>query len=157
MDIGSRLKIARSAIGYTLQQAGEESGIGISSLSEFENSKREPKFSQLSTLARVYRKSVDFFLSDQIVAESLLLWRGEPGDEEEKKRIEARFCQLCEQYHRLELCTGQVRRSDLPKPRTSNVNDFGFSQAESFARDVQKEFALGEIPGASLKQVLALQ
>lgn len=154
MDIGNRLKIARSAIGYTLQQAGEESGIGISSLSEFENSKREPKFSQLSTLARVYRKSVDFFLSDQVVAESLLLWRDEPDAEEEKKRIEARFRQLCEQYHRLELCTGQIRRSDLPKSEISDVHNFGFPQAESFAHEVQKKFALGEIPGASLKQVL---
>jgi transcriptional regulator with XRE-family HTH domain len=50
MDIGQRLKIARESIGYTLEKASQESGIGQSSLSEFENNKREPKFSHLSKL-----------------------------------------------------------------------------------------------------------
>ena len=40
MNIGERLKIARNAIGYTLEKASQESGIGQSSLSEFENDKR---------------------------------------------------------------------------------------------------------------------
>ena len=46
MDIGARLKIARDAIGYTLKKAAQESGVGESSISEFENNRREPRFSQ---------------------------------------------------------------------------------------------------------------
>ena len=37
MDIGSRLKTARKAIGYTIEKASTISEIGQSSISEFEN------------------------------------------------------------------------------------------------------------------------
>jgi len=40
MDIGRRLRIAREAIGYTQRKAAEASGIGESSISEFEKGKR---------------------------------------------------------------------------------------------------------------------
>ena len=53
MDIGNRLKIARKAIGYKQQKVSELTDIGVSSLSEFENNEREPKFSQLSKLAEI--------------------------------------------------------------------------------------------------------
>ena len=79
MQIGQRLKIAREASGYTIQKASREVGIGESSISEFENSKREPKFSQLAKLAEAYRKSVEFFLADGPVAQNVMLWREKPS------------------------------------------------------------------------------
>jgi transcriptional regulator with XRE-family HTH domain len=78
MQIGARLKIARDAIGYTLRKASEETGIGESSISEFENSKREPKFSQLSKLAEIYKRSIEFFLTDAPLIENVVLWRDKP-------------------------------------------------------------------------------
>ena len=102
MDIGRRLKIAREAIGYTQAKAAQESGIGKSSISDFEKSKREPKFSQLSKLAEVYRKTIEFFLIDKLPAENLMLWREAPSTDEEIKKTEAEFQQLCEQYRNLE-------------------------------------------------------
>lgn len=153
MDIGRRLKIAREAIGYTLEKVEQESGIGASSLSEFENEKREPKFSQLSRLAEVYKKSIEFFLTDETIIENIMLWR-DPPREDEKKRIESDFAQLCEQYHNLELCTGERRTVRLPQPDVTNPEDFNFPQAESFARKVQKELCLGDIPSTSLKRIL---
>ena len=63
MEIGKRLKKARKDIGYTLKKVASESDIGESSLSDFENSKREPKFYQLSKLAEIYRKPVEFFFA----------------------------------------------------------------------------------------------
>jgi len=44
MQIGDRLRAARRAAGYTLERVARETGIGASSLSEFENDKREPRF-----------------------------------------------------------------------------------------------------------------
>jgi len=153
MDIGRRLKDARDAIGYTLEKAEKESGIGASSLSEFENGKREPKFSQLAKLAEVYKRSIDFFLTDKLPAEPVMLWRDPPG-EDERKKIESDFTQLCEQYHNLELCTGERIPVKLPQPDITNPEDFSFHQAESFARKTQKELCLGDIPSASLKRIL---
>ena len=154
MDIGKRLKIAREAIGYTLQRAAEESGIGKSSISEFENAKREPKFSHLSRLAQAYRRTIDFFLADKLPVEEFMLWRKEPDSEQEKKRVEAEFRQLCEQYHRLELCTGQVPKATLPMSDVSEPEDFGYRQAGLLAEKAQREFLLGDVPSASLKRLL---
>lgn len=156
MDIAGRLKIARNATGYTLEKVEKESRglIGKSSLSEFENGKREPSFSQLSKLAEIYRKTVDFFLADTISEEAVPLWRDEPATEEERKETEARFRQLCEQYHRLEICTGQVRKANLPKPDTIERESFDYAQAGKLAEKVQRELLPGDVPSSSLKQIL---
>jgi len=153
MDIGARLKIAREAVGYTLERAEKESGIGTSSLSEFENKKREPKFSQLSRLAEVYKKSIEFFLTKEPVVENVMLWRNPPEDGE-RKSIESDFTQLCKQYHNLELCTGERKTAVLPQPDIANPEQFSWPQAELFARKVQNELCLGDIPSTSLKKVL---
>ncbi len=154
MDIGKRLKIARDAIGYTLKEVSEKVGIGESSLSEFENSRREPKFSQLSRLAEVYMKTADFFLSDKPPSQEVVLWRDKPSTEEERKQIEARFKQLCEQYRKLEFCTYEIKTANLPKSDFKASSQFNFDQAELLAVKVQSEFCLGEIPALSLKQTL---
>jgi Zn-dependent peptidase ImmA (M78 family)/DNA-binding XRE family transcriptional regulator len=153
MQIGERLRIAREAIGFTLERAAKESGIGASSLSEFENDKREPKFSHLSKLAEVYRKTVEFFLTDDAIIQDTMLWRDKPGAEEGKK-TEAEFRQLCDQYRRLEVLTDEVRQCKLPKPDMAKPEDFGFKQAELFAKEARKWFHLGEVPIASLKRIL---
>jgi Zn-dependent peptidase ImmA (M78 family)/DNA-binding XRE family transcriptional regulator len=154
MDIGQRLKIAREAIGYTQAKAAQESRIGESSISDFENSKREPKFSQLSKLAEVYRKSVEFFLADKLPAESVMLWRDEPNTDEERKKTEAEFHQLCEQYRNLEILMDEVKGPKLPQPDVAKPEEFCYKQANLLAEKTQREFLLGDIPSMSLKQTL---
>ena len=154
MQIGERLRIAREAIGFTLEKAAKESGIGASSISEFENDKREPKFSHLSKLAEVYKRHIDFFLTAKLPAEPAMLWRDGPGNFEEMKETEAEFRRLCQQYHRLESCTAEMRRATLPQPSITNPDQFSWPQAELFARKVQNELCLGDVPSASLKKIL---
>jgi len=154
MDIGRKLESARKAIGYTQEKAALESGIGKSSICEFEKSKREPKFSQLAKLAEVYRKTVDFFLSDESPVENLMLWRDAPSIEEEIKQTEAEFRQLCEQYHKLELLMGQKRSVRLPQPEVTMPEEFDYNQANLLAEKTRNEFQLGDIPSMSLKQTL---
>jgi XRE family transcriptional regulator, fatty acid utilization regulator len=154
MDIGIRLKIAREAIGYTLERAEKESGIGASSLSEFENEKREPKFSQLSKLAEIYKRTIDFFLTDEPITDPIMLWRDGPSSIEEKRETEIEFQRLCQQYHKLELCTRESRKVAFPQADIANSEQFSWPQAELFARKVQKELCLGDIPSTCLKKVL---
>ena len=154
MDIGARLRAARDAIGYTIEKVSQESGIGQSSISEFENDRREPKFSQLSRLAEVYRRPVDFFLTDSLLAEPIMLWRDGPGNAEELKETEAEFRRLCQQYHKLELCTAETRKAALPQPDVDNPDQFSWPQAESFARKIHNYLCLGDIPSTSLKKIL---
>jgi Zn-dependent peptidase ImmA (M78 family)/DNA-binding XRE family transcriptional regulator len=153
MEIGKRLKKAREAIGYTQKKAADESGIGESSLSEFENSKREPKFYQLSKLAQVYRKSVDFFFADTLPAEDMMLWRAKP-EEQLVGQTESEFRQLCRQYHSLEVCMDQAQKIVLPQSTVTRPEDFDYKQASRFAEKVQRDFLLGDVPSTSLKQIL---
>ncbi len=157
MDIGRKLESARKAIGYTLEKASEKSGISAPTISAYEHcgtpTGREPKFSQLSKLAEVYRKTIDFFLSDEPFIEDTVLWRDSP-DSEESMKIEAEFKQLCEQYHRLEVLTDEVKKCTLPKPDISNPEEFTFRQAEQFAKKALKWFHLDDVPIASLKRLL---
>lgn len=156
MNFGERLKIARNTIGYTLEKAAKESGIGESSISEFENGRREPKFSHLSKLAEVYRRSIDFFLSDKLPVEPIMLWRDGPSRSEEKMETEAEFRRLCQQYHKLELCTAEMHKAAFPQPDVdiANAEQFSWPHAESFARKVHNDLCLGDIPSVSLKRIL---
>jgi len=154
MDIGRRLKIARKAIGYTLEKVEHETGIAKSALSNFETGQREPKFSQLSKLAEVYRKTIEFFLADEPPIEDVVLWRDPPSADEEMKETEAEFRQLCQQYHTLEVVTGEVRKVKLPEPDVTGSDEFDYRQANLLAQMTQREFLLGDIPSTSLKQTL---
>jgi Zn-dependent peptidase ImmA (M78 family)/transcriptional regulator with XRE-family HTH domain len=153
MQIGERLRIARKAIGYTLEKVAEGTGIGQSSLCEFENGKREPRFSQLSRLAEFYRRSVDFFLSDNAVVEEVMLWRDPPPQDEQIKGTEAEFRRLCEQSHRLELLWGEPKDPGFAQAKGA-PEGFTFKESTRLAEDFQKRFLPGEIPSASLRQVL---
>jgi len=154
VNIGKRLKIARNAIGYTLERVSQDSGIGQSSINEFEHDKREPKFSQLSKLADVYKKKIEFFLTDKPIIEKVMLWRDKPSAEEEKKKTEEEFYQLCERYCDLEILMDEVRKPKLPVPDITESEKFDYDQAELFAKKVQEKFRLGDVPIASLKQIL---
>lgn len=154
MNIGKRLKIARNAIGYTLERVSQDSGIGQSSINEFEHDKREPKFSQLSKLADVYKKKIEFFLTDKPIIEKVMLWRDKPSAKEEKKKTEEEFYQLCERYCDLEILMDEVRQPKLPVSDITEPERFDYDQAELFAKKVQEKFRLGDVPIASLKQIL---
>jgi Zn-dependent peptidase ImmA (M78 family)/transcriptional regulator with XRE-family HTH domain len=154
MGIGQRLKTARETIGYTQRKVSELTGVGESSISEFENNEREPKFSQLSKLAEAYKRSIDFFLTDSSPDEPIMLWRGGPENVEELKETEAEFRRLCQQYHKLELCTAETHKAVFPQPDVANPDQFSWPQAESFARKVHNYLCLGDIPSTSLKKIL---
>jgi len=153
MQLGRRLRLARNAIGYTLERAATETGIGQSSLSEFENDKREPKFSQLSRLAEFYKRSIEFFLSDEPLIEDVMLWRDGPSQEEQTKKTEAEFRQLCEQYHKLELLMGESKAVNLPQAQGARET-FSFKDASRLAERFQEQFLHSEIPSTSIRQVL---
>ncbi len=152
MDIGNRLSKAREAVGYTQKAVSEKTGIGESSLSDYENNKREPRFSELSRLAELYKRSIDFFLTDKPIVENVMLWRRNP-DTKKKKDTEAEFRQFCQQYQRLEVIMNEVKETELPYAK-GKAEDFSFTQADHLAEKARNEFQLGDIPSASLKQTL---
>jgi XRE family transcriptional regulator, fatty acid utilization regulator len=152
MPIHDRLKYARQRAGLTGTQVRERADIGESSLSDFENGKREPSLSQLQKLAGVYRRSVAFFLADGPVApEPAVLWRMRPSKDAEE--IEVRFLRLCEQYHNLEVWCDEHIPSCLPRA-TGDASLFDFRRTKVLAKEVRDHLQLGDRPGQSLLRVL---
>jgi len=152
MGLGERLRIARTAVGLTLEQVAEKSGLGISSLSEFETEKREPRLSQLSVLGRIYFRSLQYFLSDSPEKREVVLWRSKPS-ESEARVVGARFKELCERFHNLEVWCEEQIRHDLPTTQRTQ-GQFGYPHAEALASQFRKALELGARPGCELLRIL---
>jgi XRE family transcriptional regulator, fatty acid utilization regulator len=151
MNLGGRLKNARESLKLTLAEAKAQTGIGESSLSDFENGKREPSLTQLHVLASAYRRSLSFFLAETSLLSEMILWRKRPHEGAEK--VEALFRQLCERYRNLEVWTGDVRNAYLPESKVP-AEKFGYGEAAALAKSFRASLQLGEHPGPSLLPVL---
>lgn len=147
--MAEKLKYAKRRAQLTGAQVEKATGIGRSSLSEFETGKRMPSLSQLVALARVYNRSTAFFLDDSPIPQETVLWRERPAENAED--IETKFLRLCEQYRNLETWLDEVIEDRLPKP-TREVTSY--YDAELLADQVRRELDLGERPGGELLRVL---
>jgi Zn-dependent peptidase ImmA (M78 family)/transcriptional regulator with XRE-family HTH domain len=146
------LQYARHRACLTGPQVKERTGIGESSLSEFENGRREPNLNQLQNLAELYRRSATFFLAEgPIAAEPAVLWRKRPAQDAEE--IEVRFLRLCEQYHNLEMWCDERAPVCLP-PAAGSASRYGYIEAEELAKRVRHELPMGDRPGQCLLAVL---
>jgi Zn-dependent peptidase ImmA (M78 family)/DNA-binding XRE family transcriptional regulator len=151
MSVSQRLKYARKRANLTLAQVEERTAIGKSSVSDFENGRRDPKLRHLHALAETYRRSVGFFLSEGPLPKELVLWRERPAEGPEE--LEADFLRLCEQYHNLEVWCEEATESWLPEPDMP-AERFGYAQAEELAQGVRGQLQLGDRPGQELLRVL---
>src|SRR5678815_4477719 len=98
MELGKRLRAVREARGLTLGDVEGMSAIGISSLSDYENSKREPRLDQLKRLADLYKLRVSYFLDEEEVQpKEAVLWRQRP-ESPRAEELEAKLFELAEQY-----------------------------------------------------------
>ena len=152
--LNEKLKIARTRAGLTLPQVSERTGIGVSSLSEFENGKRDPKISQLGKLATVYHRPISFFIDEQPIVDESVLWRAKP--ETGFEQIERRFLELCYRYSRLESLLDDRIEANLPIQSGTSEN-YNYARAEALAKDVRNHLQLGDYPGSSLQRVLEEQ
>lgn len=152
MPLSDRLKLARSSLKLTLQDVEERTAIGVSTLSEFENGKREPRLVQLKQLADAYSRSVAFFLDDGPIASQVVLWRQKP-ESPRAEELQARLVKLGEQYHHLELLCNGHEPCDLPF-HSGPAERFSYAQAEKLAHQSRQLLGLGERPGQSLLRVL---
>jgi Zn-dependent peptidase ImmA (M78 family)/DNA-binding XRE family transcriptional regulator len=153
--ISKKLKTLREDVfRYTLNDVEKKTGIGSSSLSDFENNKREPSISQLTSLANLYNISIShFFENSDSAFNDIVLWREEPKNDTLKAELESNFKKLCRQYKNLEIWTKSPSETNLQKlffeTFPSNENDVRFQ-----AKNIHKQLDLGSYPGESLLRIL---
>jgi Zn-dependent peptidase ImmA (M78 family)/DNA-binding XRE family transcriptional regulator len=151
--LSDRLRFARESLGLRQADAAGQLGIAESGICEMEAGRREPKAAQLAALAQLYRRPIDFFFSNELVAQDVALWRARPADAVAEKKIRREFFALCENYQSLEELLGISSASHLPE-ETIPKDDFGFQQAERLAARIWEQFDLGAAPATSLRFVL---
>lgn len=153
MRVSERLKHARNSLGLTLAATETRAGIGASTLSDFENGKREPKLAQLKRLADAYRRPISFFLAEEAIEPEVLLWRKRP-DSPAAEEIQLRLRTLAQQYHNLEVWCEEHEPFELPFAAGPPESKFRYPDAAKLAHGFRKNLALGDRPGQSLLRVL---
>lgn len=152
MSLSERLKEARLGLKMTLDAVCQQTGLGSSTLSEFENGKREPRLGQLKQLADVYRRPISYFLDDSVPPAELVLWRERPTSPT-VEQVQARLVELADQYRTLEVLCGQPTNPELPYSEVV-LSRFGYPAAAKLAHNVRKILGLGDRPGETLLRVL---
>ena len=150
--VGDRLKFARSQRGWTLEALSGHTHIPVSSLSEFENGRREPRLAHLEALARAHGKPLGWFFDPAVGTAEVVLWRDRPAAQEAAV-IEARFIELCRWYRNLEEWCDERRPCMLPDARPRG-DRFDWADAQHLANTVRLQLDLGQRPAASLLNVL---
>lgn len=154
--LGERLKRARESLGLTQEDVERATGIGKSSLSEFESEKREPRLAQLRLLAECYRQPLSYFLREDEPKPQPVLWRLKP-DPAAAATLEAELRRLAHQYHTLELIVGGRPASDRLRDLQWEgccPDDFSYPMAESLACKVRDHLGVGDAPGGRLLDIL---
>jgi Zn-dependent peptidase ImmA (M78 family)/DNA-binding XRE family transcriptional regulator len=153
MGLSDRLRHARNSLGLTLAVVEERTKIGTSTLSDFENEKREPKLTQLKKLADTYGRPISFFLEENPVEPEVVLWRKKP-DSPMAEEIQVRLRTLAEQYHNLEIWCGEHEPGELPFASGPIESKYRYQDAAKLAHNLRKNLALGDRPGQSLLRIL---
>jgi Zn-dependent peptidase ImmA (M78 family)/transcriptional regulator with XRE-family HTH domain len=152
MSIGERLREIRSTLQLTMDAVGQQTGLGVSTISDFENDKREPRIGQLKHLADLYHRPVAYFLDDSAPPAEVVLWRQRPASPT-AELVQAKLVELADQYHTLEVLCGQASNMDLPHCDVA-ANSFGYPAAAALARRVRNDLGLGDRPGQTLLRIL---
>lgn len=149
MALHERLRYARKQAGLTLEQVAERTDVSVPSLSAYENGHREPSFAQLAKLAKVYRRPIEFFLSEEPLQPETIVWRAKPPSPLAEE-LETKLLELGNRYRSLEEWTGSVVPLRLPR--------YEFSAEEPdvarLAFQVRGSLHLGDRPGADLLRTL---
>lgn len=152
MNVSERLREVRLGLKLTLEAVSQQTNVGVSTLSEFENGRREPRLGQLKQLAAAYHRPISYFLDESLPVEAVVLWRDRPPSPT-AEQVEARLSELAEQYHTLEVLCEEPSPIDLPRVE-GEVGTFGYAEAGRLAHRVRNELGLGDRPGQSLLRVV---
>lgn len=150
--IAERLKQARTALELSLEEAATAMGFNnYQTLSDIEKCERAVKAAELARFARLYGRSLDFFLSAAPVAEEpAVRWRSS-GETTARVRAERRFVQFCADYARLEKFA-RVKPGSLSS--SCAAQPVGYDDAARLAEDTRKAMELGSRPATALCSVL---
>jgi Zn-dependent peptidase ImmA (M78 family)/DNA-binding XRE family transcriptional regulator len=162
-DLANRLKTERERLKLTQYEVAERLGLARTSVVQMESGTRAVNSLELDSLARLYQRSVDYFLSETAPDDDplglLLRLRDQEGLDENARDGLERCADLCcvitELEETLEQSTTNTPfsyRFDRPETRWEAVN-----QGIRLAALERKRLDLGSLPVRNLVEIIAQQ
>jgi len=150
-----RVAGAREAAGYSLSEAAKLLGFNnYQTLSAIERGTRNINANELSALARLYGRNLDYFFHEEIIPDPVPLWR--KSAEADEKRVQRHFISFLENYSKVEILLSLKRRwKGIQKSyeRTDFLHR-GFELADRLGTEIGDFLWLGSRPASSLLNVL---
>ena len=162
-ELGGRLRSARESRQITQQAAGAAVGLQRSAISLMESGQRQVSTLELTRLAELYGRPVEWFVNPATATEEdhvIALFRAEPGLQDEKMRSQADYCiRLFREGASLARLLSResgsvVPRYELPEPRTTG---FAIVQGRSVADQERRRLGLGVAPVRSIPELIGSQ
>lgn len=153
--LDKRIMTARQAAGFSITEAAQKLGFkNYQTLSAIEKGARNINAHELIMMARLYGRSLDYFLEPDVTPDPVLLWR-KPRKINVNK-IQCQFLSFLENYSKLEHLLGLKRRwKDIQK--NYDRDDFsynGFEKADKLGAEIHNFLDLGSRPSLNLLNVL---
>jgi len=153
--LNKRMLAARETAGFSITQAAQKLGFkNYQTLSAIEKGARKINAHELIMMARLYGRTLDYFLESDVAPDPVPLWR--KTTRTDINQIQRQFLSFLENYSNLEHLLGLKRRwKDIL--RNYDRDDFsynGFEQADKLGADIHNFLDLGSRPSSNLLNVL---
>ena len=153
--LDKRIMAARQAVGFSITEAAQKLGFkNYQTLSAIEKGARKINAHELIMMARLYGRTLDYFLESDVASDPVPLWR--KTTKTDINQIQRQFLSFLESYSNLEHLLGLKRRwKDIQK--NYDRDDFsvnGFEQADKLGSDIHNFLDLGSRPSLNLLNVL---
>ncbi len=153
--LDKRIMAARQAAGFSITEAAQKLGFkNYQTLSAIEKGARNINAHELIMMARLYGRSLDYFLESDVAPDPVPLWR--KARKTDVNQIQCQFLSFLENYSNLEHLLGLKRRwKDVQK--NYDRDDFsvnGFEQADKLGAEIHNFLDLGSRPSFNLLNVL---
>lgn len=152
-QLGQCLRLARENRKITQEEAAIVLGVQTSAISRMESGQRQVSTLELTRLAELYNRPIEWFVCPTSLEDSLdpivALFRAEPGLQEDVVKKEADRClRLLREGAKLRRLTGgstevSLPRFELPIPRSTG---HAISQGQYVAEQERRRLQLGQAP-----------
>ncbi|MFO7665093.1 MAG: helix-turn-helix domain-containing protein [Desulfobacterales bacterium] len=153
--LDKKIIAAREAAGFSITEAAKKLGFNnYQTLSSIEKGTRKINAQELIKMARLYGRSLDYFLESGAASDPLPLWR--KTKKTDTNKVQRQFLFFLENYSNIEQLLGLKRRwNDVQ--RKYDRDDFsinGFEQADKLGIEIHSFLDLGSRPSLNLLNVL---
>jgi len=153
--LDKRIVAARETAGFSITEAAQKLGFkNYQTLSAIEKGARKINAHELIMMARLYGRSLDYFLESDATPDPAPLWR--KTTKTDVNLIQRQFLSFLENYSNLEHLLGLKRQwKDIQKNYDrDDFSDNGFERADKLGADIHNFLDLGSRPSSNLLNVL---